>query len=44
MRQIHEKKYDLPFKTDDRQMICIGIVINFPTEIRNIGNYLIEIQ
>jgi hypothetical protein len=40
LQQIRDKQYALPFATDSRQVICIGI--NFSSATRNIDRWLTE--
>ncbi|WP_455621982.1 ATP-binding protein [Parabacteroides sp.] len=39
LRQIEEKRYDLPFASDDRELIKIGV--NFSSKTRNIERWLV---
>ena len=40
LQQIYDKGYVEPFKTDGRQVICIGV--NFSSQARNIDKWIVE--
>ena len=40
LRQIHDKRYALPFASDERKLFKIGV--NFSAETRNIEKWVVE--